>query len=534
MITRIKTGGSFKGAGLYYLHDKGTLDTAERVAWTHTVNTLHDDPEKALTEMRWTAYEQDYLKQLSGNKLSGRATEKPVMTVALSWAKDQEPSQAHMVSTGKEFLHFMGWQDHQALFVAHDDTEHPHMHIVLNRIHHETGMTLDDSFSRDRSQQWALRYEREMGRVYCENREARYGEQRSIPSEGLHRGEWELWQSIRQEATRDPESQKFLEAQERTLLKDQQREEREGFWRETSTQVKEVRRGIWKELGGVELQEGWDSLDAERKERVAQERLHSLETGRAIRYLLKASRGAETEGIERLREAQKERWQTLLADMDAKRLDLIERKDFIREAQDAASQELRSDRRDAYRDLLAQQKEERQALREAQDRGERSYHVLDRLPEAPAPSSDPPQPGAATIRPDSPVAPGTAGFEKYFADGQRHAEAAQKLEPEFRQAAQESTSPEPTGDRALDRAIRLANEEARERELRESRATNDAWATHRQADSSQEKFGEEVTDRALERAVRRANAEHRARGDHEEPYEKTISRVRRRGDDEDA
>lgn len=137
MITRIKTGGSFKGAGLYYLHDKGTLDTAERVAWTHTVNTLHDDPEKALTEMRWTAYEQDYLKQLSGNKLSGRPTEKPVMTVALSWAKDQEPSQAHMVSTGKEFLHFMGWQDHQALFVAHDDTEHPHMHIVLNRIHHE-------------------------------------------------------------------------------------------------------------------------------------------------------------------------------------------------------------------------------------------------------------------------------------------------------------------------------------------------------------------------------------------------------------
>lgn len=30
-------GHSFKGAGLYYLHDKGE-QTNERVAWTHTVN----------------------------------------------------------------------------------------------------------------------------------------------------------------------------------------------------------------------------------------------------------------------------------------------------------------------------------------------------------------------------------------------------------------------------------------------------------------------------------------------------------------
>ncbi len=43
MIPRIADRGhSFKGAGLYYLHDK-KAKTKERVAWTHTHNVGTND-----------------------------------------------------------------------------------------------------------------------------------------------------------------------------------------------------------------------------------------------------------------------------------------------------------------------------------------------------------------------------------------------------------------------------------------------------------------------------------------------------------
>jgi hypothetical protein len=53
MVPAITEGGrSFKGAALYYLHDKrkpGEAErlTSERVAWTHTLNLATDDPDRA-------------------------------------------------------------------------------------------------------------------------------------------------------------------------------------------------------------------------------------------------------------------------------------------------------------------------------------------------------------------------------------------------------------------------------------------------------------------------------------------------------
>ena len=41
---------------------------------------------------------------------------------------------------------------------------------MLNRIHPETGLVLDDRLDYKRSQEWALEYEKEMGRIWCEKR----------------------------------------------------------------------------------------------------------------------------------------------------------------------------------------------------------------------------------------------------------------------------------------------------------------------------------------------------------------------------
>ena len=48
-------GTSFKGALTYYLHDKDTLETAQRVGFVEMLNLFTDDPHTAWREMMVTA-----------------------------------------------------------------------------------------------------------------------------------------------------------------------------------------------------------------------------------------------------------------------------------------------------------------------------------------------------------------------------------------------------------------------------------------------------------------------------------------------
>ena len=95
MIPRIQKGNSFKGAGLYYLHDK-KADTNERVAWTHAMNTLHDEPHAVLREMQWVSYNQQHIKREAGGSAAGRPKEDTVMTIALAWHAENPPGKPHM------------------------------------------------------------------------------------------------------------------------------------------------------------------------------------------------------------------------------------------------------------------------------------------------------------------------------------------------------------------------------------------------------------------------------------------------------
>jgi hypothetical protein len=72
MVPKVAAKGtSFKGAGLYYLHDKDAL-TSERVAFTRTENLATDDPDLALKMMAHTAMRQDEIKAANGSKHTGR------------------------------------------------------------------------------------------------------------------------------------------------------------------------------------------------------------------------------------------------------------------------------------------------------------------------------------------------------------------------------------------------------------------------------------------------------------------------------
>lgn len=180
MIPVIRNGQSFRGAARYYLHDKGEAlpdgtttrpSSRQRVAWVETRNLVHDRPWPAIDEMWRTADDAAELKRLAGLGAGGRRLKTPVKTIALSWHPDERPDRQAMRAAADDFLERMGWAEHQALIVCHTDTRHPHVHIVLNRVHPVTGRALDDGNDRPRAQAWALAYELRMGRILCAARD---------------------------------------------------------------------------------------------------------------------------------------------------------------------------------------------------------------------------------------------------------------------------------------------------------------------------------------------------------------------------
>lgn len=173
MVPRITSKGkSFKGAGAYFLHDLGKAETSERVDFTYTVNMLTNDPEKAIKVMAWTAEHAQDLKEISGQKMTGRKAENPVYNYCLAWAPDQDPTREEMIALGLRSMAALGAAKHEALFVAHSDTPHKHLHVILNRVDPETGLMAKMAHDKNLLSRLAQAYEEETGRVYCPQRVA--------------------------------------------------------------------------------------------------------------------------------------------------------------------------------------------------------------------------------------------------------------------------------------------------------------------------------------------------------------------------
>ena len=171
MIPRVALRGhSFKGAGQYYLHDKGA-ETSERVEWTHTHNLVTNDPEKAFRYMAWTAMNAEQLKANSGVARTGRkATAGPVYSFSLAWHPEQKPEKEEMMRGAFDTLEGLGLIEHEAVMVAHNETEHPHVHVICNLVHPETGKRAIPSYDYLTLSNWAEDKEIEGGKIYCEQR----------------------------------------------------------------------------------------------------------------------------------------------------------------------------------------------------------------------------------------------------------------------------------------------------------------------------------------------------------------------------
>lgn len=171
MVPRIaQRGHSFKGAGMYYLHDK-QAQTKERVLWTHTLNLPTQDPDKAFKWMAHTAMNANRLKALAGVASTGRKSKAgEVYSFSLAWHPEQQPDKDTLLQSALETLGLLNLNDHEAVIVAHQDTAHPHVHVICNLVHPENGKTAVPSYDRLTLSSWAENVERNDGEILCEQR----------------------------------------------------------------------------------------------------------------------------------------------------------------------------------------------------------------------------------------------------------------------------------------------------------------------------------------------------------------------------
>lgn len=127
MIPKVKTGSSFSGVLNYTLQDTKHAIIIDKNVLGSTAHELTSSFERVA-------------------ELNTRA-EKKVKHFSLSFAPEDRAklNPGTMAQISQEFLKKMGYHNNQYVVIQHNDTKHPHLHIVVNRIDPDTCRAVNDS-----------------------------------------------------------------------------------------------------------------------------------------------------------------------------------------------------------------------------------------------------------------------------------------------------------------------------------------------------------------------------------------------------
>jgi hypothetical protein len=131
MMAKIVQGCGFRGVINYVLDkSKARLLYAEGVRLKDKESIIHS-----------------FITQSKANNIA-----KPVAHISLNFSEQDKAkiTDAFMVSMAQEYLKKMGYGNTQYLIVRHSDRDHPHIHIVINRIDND-GKRISDKNERLRS-----------------------------------------------------------------------------------------------------------------------------------------------------------------------------------------------------------------------------------------------------------------------------------------------------------------------------------------------------------------------------------------------
>ena len=100
-----------------------------------------------------------------------RQCEQDCVHLSLGWEPGETPSREEMEEAARERAEALGMGNAKALFVAHNDEDYAHVHIVASKINPATGRAYDLAGSWRTLSRWAEQYEREHGGIICTRRE---------------------------------------------------------------------------------------------------------------------------------------------------------------------------------------------------------------------------------------------------------------------------------------------------------------------------------------------------------------------------
>ncbi|HYJ64443.1 MAG TPA: relaxase/mobilization nuclease domain-containing protein [Parafilimonas sp.] len=125
MIGKITTGKSFRGCLLYCLNDKQKL---------HKDEVVFKNRAEVLMFKKCFGNQNELIEQFNEVRQLNPKLAKPVLHVTLSFAKDDQLDENKLMTISEACAKDLGFENNQFVSIFHKDTEHPHMHIVANRI----------------------------------------------------------------------------------------------------------------------------------------------------------------------------------------------------------------------------------------------------------------------------------------------------------------------------------------------------------------------------------------------------------------
>jgi ATP-dependent exoDNAse (exonuclease V) alpha subunit len=171
MIPRMNVGSGVTGAVRYVLGQGRDPKTGElkelapgeqsRVAWMSGQGFGFEIETADDAHLARRVMEFDALNQTSRT----RRCEQDCVHLSLGWAPGEKPTQKEMEAAARDALKALGMENARALFVAHNDEDYAHVHIVASKINPETGRAYDLAKSWRTLSSWAEDYEREHGGV---------------------------------------------------------------------------------------------------------------------------------------------------------------------------------------------------------------------------------------------------------------------------------------------------------------------------------------------------------------------------------
>ena len=176
ILKPISEGRGVASLVAYLTHDQVSADdprptTAERVAWTATLGgSPTGDVDLCVRMMQGRVADAPLLKQRAGVSARGRKLRNPYAHFTAAWPPGQTPTRDEQLELADRALSALGLEDHLAVLVAHNDTDHAHWHLVVCKVHPDTGKAASLGRSGLRLSKVAEQWEREHGGIVIDNR----------------------------------------------------------------------------------------------------------------------------------------------------------------------------------------------------------------------------------------------------------------------------------------------------------------------------------------------------------------------------